>query len=213
MGERLIEALREVTPVVIDFEYTTPRGAPPEPIEVAVLTLEVHDGRLAPATRWHALMRPPEHAELTSFDINQTGITARMLADRPTAADVLADLDNRFTAGPYVLVAHHAPAEAKILFNYRAQCPNLAKIDFLDTVRLAKDLFPGIPKHGLDDLLRHLRIPSPPDRHRAMADVEVTAELFIHMINHGRWTDMRQLRSVAGCPADAAQPEQTSLFD
>ena len=52
MGERLIQALREVTPVVIDFEYTTPLGAPPEPIEVAVQALRVRDGGLERASCW-----------------------------------------------------------------------------------------------------------------------------------------------------------------
>jgi DNA polymerase III alpha subunit (gram-positive type) len=212
MGQRLIHALREVTPVVIDFEYTTPHGAAPEPIEVAVQTLCVRDEKLERTTHWEALMRPPQHAELTSFDINQTGITPGMLADRPPAADVLAKLDRQFTAGPYMLVAHHAPAEARLLYNYRQHCPTLAKVDLLDTVRLAKDLYPELPKHGLDELLRHLRIPSPPNRHRAMADVQVTTDLFIRMASNSEWTDLRHLRAVAGYPAQAAQPEQATLF-
>ncbi|HEY6424153.1 MAG TPA: exonuclease domain-containing protein [Pseudonocardiaceae bacterium] len=83
MGQRLINALTHVTPVVIDFEYTTPTGAPFEPIEVAVQTLHVRNRRLERAARWEALMRPPTHAELTPFDIGQTGITPDMLADQP----------------------------------------------------------------------------------------------------------------------------------
>lgn len=212
MGQRLINALREVTPVVIDFEYTTPTGAAPEPIEIAVQALRVRDGKLERTARWEALMRPPRHAELTTFDINQTGITPDMLADRPCAGDVLAELDRRFTAGPYVLVAHHAPAEARLLFDYREHCPNLARIDLLDTVRLARDRYPELPKHGLDDLLRHLRIPSPPHRHRAMADVQVTTDLFIRMVTTSDWADLRQLRELAGYAAQAACPEQVALF-
>jgi DNA polymerase-3 subunit epsilon len=212
MGQRLINALREVTPVVIDFEYTTPKGAAPEPIEIAVQALRVRDGTLERATRWEALMRPPQHAELTTFDINQTGITPDLLADRPSAGNVLAELDRRFTAGPYVLVAHHAPAEARLLFNYREHCPHLARIDLLDTVRLARDRYPELPKHGLDDLLRHLQIPSPPHRHRAMADVQVTTDLFIRMVTASDWVDLRQLRGLAGYAAEAAKPEQIALF-
>ncbi|MGH3885485.1 MAG: hypothetical protein ACRDSZ_02775 [Pseudonocardiaceae bacterium] len=52
MGQRLINALCEVTPVVIDFEYTTPRRHPPEPIEVAVQALHVRDGKLERTARW-----------------------------------------------------------------------------------------------------------------------------------------------------------------
>jgi DNA polymerase-3 subunit epsilon len=212
MGQRLINALCEVTPVVIDFEYTTPRGHAPEPIEVAVQALRVRDGQLDRTARWEALIRPPQHAELTTFDINQTGITPDMLAGRPYAGEVLAELDRRFTAGPYVLVAHHAPAEARLLFAYRQHCPNLARIDLLDTVRLAKNLYPELPKHGLDTLLRHLQIPSSPGRHRAMADVQVTTEVFLRMVNDADWADLRQLRRLAGYAAEAAQPEQIALF-
>ena len=212
MGQRLINALQDSTLIVIDFEYTTPPGAAAEPIEIAVQALRVHEGTLRRGASWEALMRPPRHAELTAFDTAQTGITAAMLAGQRGAGEVLATLDRRFTAGPYVLIAHHAPAEARILSAYRAHCPNLARIDLLDTVRLARNLYPQLPKHGLDDLLCHLRIPSPPDRHRAMPDVQLTTELFIRMVTDSEWADLRQLRRLAGYAAEAAAPEQAALF-
>lgn len=212
MGQRLINALAHVTPVVIDFEYTTPTGAPCEPIEVAVQALRVRDGKLERAARWEALMRPPKHAELTSFDIGQVGITPDMLAERSYAGEVLAELDRRFTAGPYLLIAHHAPAEAGLIYAYREHCPNLARIDLIDTVRLARNLYPELPRHGLDGMLRHLQIPAPANRHRAMADVQVTVELFSRMVTDADWVDLRQLRGLAGYAARAAQPEQVALF-
>ena len=212
MGQRLINALRDNTPIVIDFEYTTPPGAAPEPIEIAVQALRAHEGTLRRTASWQALMRPPQHAELTAFDTAQTGITPAMLAGRPDAGEVLAALDRRFTAGPYVLIAHHAPAEARIVSAYREHCPNLARIDLLDTVRLARNLYPALPRHGLDDLLCHLRIPSPPDRHRAMPDVQLTTELFIRMVIDSDWADLRHLRQLAGYAAEAAAPEQAALF-
>lgn len=61
-------------------------------------------------------------------------------------------------------------------------------------------------------MLRHLRIPAPVNRHRAMADVQVTVELFIRMATDADWVDLRQLRALAGYPARAAQPEQAALF-
>jgi DNA polymerase-3 subunit epsilon len=212
MGQRLIDALAHVTPVVIDFEYTTPTGAPFEPIEVAVQALHVREGQLERAAQWEALMRPPRHAELTPFDIGQVSITPDMLAERPSAGEVMAELDRRFTAGPYVLVAHHAPAEAGLIYAYREYCPNLARIDLIDTVRLARNLYPDLSRHGLDYMLRHLQIPAPANRHRAMADVQVTVELFSHMVTDADCVDLRQLRALAGYPARAAQPEQIALF-
>lgn len=106
MGQRLINALHDVTMVVIDFEYTTPSGAAPGPIEVAVQAVRARDGQLERTAAWEALMRPPVDAPLTTFDSAQTGIA--MLAKEPPAGEVLARLDGRFTAGPYVLISHHA---------------------------------------------------------------------------------------------------------
>jgi DNA polymerase-3 subunit epsilon len=211
MGQRLINALQGVTLVVIDFEYSTPAGVAPGPVEVAVQALRVRDGKLARTARWEALMRPPADAPLTPFNIEQTGITPAMLAYQPPAHEVLARLDRRFTAGPYVLIAHNAPAEARILSAYREYCPNLVRIGFIDTVRLARNLYPDLPKHGLDTVLRHLRIPMPPNRHRSMADVQLTTEVFIRMATDSNWVDLGQLRDLAGYAAEATQPEQVSL--
>jgi DNA polymerase III epsilon subunit-like protein len=212
MGQRLIEAVAGTTFVVIDFEYTTPSGASAEPIEVAAMALRVQAGQLVESGCFEALIHPPAHAAPTAADAAQTGITAAMLSDAPSAAEVLAALDRRFTAGPYVLVAHHAPAEARILTAYRQHCPHLARLDFLDTVRLARAHYPDLPRHSLDELLGHLRIAIPSGRHRAMTDVRLTAEVFRRMVADSAWATLAELRSLAGYTPASARPEQTSLF-
>lgn len=218
MGRNLIDEERfaATTFVVIDFEATTPKGYRPEPIDVAVLSLRVDRGELVETARFDALMCPPPHAPVTVFDAGQTGITAAMVATAPSAADLLAQLDRRFTRPPYLLVAHNAPTEGGILYDYRQHCPTLAGLDVLDTVRMARHLYPDLPNHKLDTLLTHLDIPIPFDRHRAMPDVEATASLFTRMIGEAdrirRWTALRELRSAAAYPAEAVRPEQASLF-
>ena len=214
MAQQLIDAIASsgVTLVVIDFEYTTPKGASPEPIEVAVQALQVRDGQLERGAAAEVLMRPPEHAALMAFDIEQTGITPEMLADVPPAGEVLAQLDRRFTSGPYLLVAHSAAAEARLLANYQQACPNLAHTDLLDTVRLARVLYPDLDRHGLDHLIFHLKMQPPANRHRAMGDVQVTTDLFIRMLQESSWADLRELRKIAGITAEATKPVQASLF-
>lgn len=161
-------------------------------------------------------MHPPQHAPLTRFDTEQTGITPAMLAGQPDATTVLAKLDARLDQPPYLLVAHNAPTEAGILYDYRTHCPRLASTDFLDTVRLARHAYPDLPSHRLDVLIHHLGIAWPADRHRAMPDVEVTAEVFRRVLEHGaasgRWRTLRQLRSDGGYPAKGGKPEQEALF-
>jgi DNA polymerase III epsilon subunit-like protein len=202
--------------VVIDFEATTPTGARPEPIDVAAIALRPTGGRLREVSRFAALMKPPDHAPITRFDTEQTGIAAAMVADQPPAGEVLARLERRLTEPPYLLVAHHAPTEAGILYDYRRHCPTLAATDFLDTVRLARVIYPDLPSHRLDVLINHLGIPRPADRHRALPDVEITVEVFTRIIEQGsqagRWRTLRQIRDHALFPAKGGKPEQDALF-
>jgi DNA polymerase III subunit epsilon len=208
------EAFRATSFVVIDFEATTPTGRRPEPIDVAAIQLNLRGGRLTETRRFSALMRPPEHAPIVAFDTDQTGITPQMVADQPPAATVLAHLDAGLTDPPYLLVAHNAPTEAGILYDYRQHCPRLAATDFLDTVRLAREVYPDLPSHRLDVLLHHCKIPRPADRHRALPDVEITVAVLLRILDDaaGRWTSLAQLQAVAGYQARANRPTQESLF-
>ncbi len=210
------ERYRATCFVVLDFEATTPTGRRPEPIDIAAIALRATAGELREVSRFAALMRPPEHAPVTPFDTEQTGITAAMVAEAPTASEVLARLDSRLTEPPYLLVAHNAPTEAGILYDYRQHCPTLAAIDFLDTVRLARIVYPNLFSHRLDVLINHLGIPRPADRHRALPDVEITVEVFRQLITEGdragRWRTLRQVREHGLYEAKGGKPEQETLF-
>jgi DNA polymerase III epsilon subunit-like protein len=211
------EEFQATTFHVIDFETTTPRGYPQEPIEVAVISLRLGSGQLAETGRFTELMRPPPHAPVTAFDTGQTGISPQMVAGCPPAGEVLARLDGLLgPAQPALLVAHNAPVEAGVLYTYRAQCPNLAVTHLIDTVRLARTVHPDLPSHGLDALMQALGIPCPADRHRAMADVQITVNLFrllLHAgIEAGLWDTLRKVRKTAGYEPKAAKPVQETLF-
>ncbi|MFI1649762.1 PolC-type DNA polymerase III [Streptomyces avidinii] len=210
-------AVREMTFIVIDFEGTTPTGHPPQPTEVAVLALKIRPGGgWERVGAFESLMKPPPFAPLTAADTQQTGITAAMLADAPTAAEALATLDSYLTAGPYLLVAHHAPVEGGMIYHRREDCPVLSAIDLIDTILLAKHLLPHLENYRLDTLLDHYKIPRPKDRHRAMADVRVTAEVFSRLIADAESTDsiqtLRSLKTTARRRAKASNPVQAGLF-
>jgi DNA polymerase-3 subunit epsilon len=203
---------------VIDFEATTPRGFRPQPIEVAVISLSLRGTGLAETARFTELMCPPGHAPVGPLDTSQTGITPQMVATVPTAAEVLAGLDTWVVKpGPRLLVAHHAPTEAGILYDYRKYCPQLAAADLLDTVRLSRVLYPDLPSHALDVVRDHLKIPPPPNRHRALPDTELTAQIFQHLMEEGSragtWSSLQQVRKLGGYKAKANQPHQEALFE
>ncbi|MEV4173316.1 3'-5' exonuclease [Nonomuraea sp. NPDC049709] len=190
------------TYLVIDFEGLTPAGRPAVPVEVAVLALRVAADGLAESWRFESLIAPPPGMAVTSYDMRLTGITAAMLATAAGPEQVMAELDRRLTAPPYRLVAHHAPTEAGIIAHQRRHCPALAGVPLLDTVRLARALYPELSSHRLDALVRYLRIEPPARRHRAMPDVLATACLFERLVadggRTGRWRALGDLDRVGG---------------
>lgn len=210
--------LRATTFVVIDFETTTPTGARPEPIDVAAVMMRLDGITWTESGRFSALMRPPAHAPITPFDTAQTGITADMVADAEPAPAALARLDNlAMTGGPYLLVAHNATTEAGILNDYHTACPTLARTNLLDTVKLARAVWPQLSSHRLDALLVHLDIPQPVNRHQAMPDVEVTSAVFARILAEGdrtrRWSTLADVRRDGLLVAKANRPQQGDLFD
>lgn len=210
-------AFAETHFIVVDFEGTTPKGAPPEPIEVAALGMQHEPGRgpVRSGFQFQSLIRPPDHTPVTQLDTAQTGITAADVADAPDAATVLRTLDEVLPGRPKVLVAHHAPVEAGIIYRYREHCPRLAYAQLICTRLLACRLRPGLPSYGLDALLAHCGIPQPAHRHRAMDDVIVTASLFRHLLTeaarHHTITTFTDLIRAAGVKPRATAPTQVEL--
>jgi len=210
-----------LTLVVIDFESLTPAGRPAEPIEVAALALRADGDELVEVGRFEELIRPPADVPVTGIDTGQTGITRSMLTTADPAAEVMARLDAKLTAPPYRLVAHHASTEAGMIAHQAAHCPVLADTPLLDTVRLAKAVLPGLGSYRLDNLLSHYGITKPPDRHRAMPDVKVTAQVLARLLAEGcaadRWRTLLELDAAAGLQPKRLTPlgpqvEQSALF-
>lgn len=211
-------AFLTTTFVIIDFEATTPAGHPAQPIEVAALALRHEEGVWKEVGRSASLIRPPAFAPVTAANTAQSGLTPEHFRQAPTPAEALGTLDRRFTAGtPYLMVAQHAATEANIIHNQRDHCPTLARIDFLDTIPLAKHLISNLANYTLDTLLRHFAIPRPADRHRADADASITAEVFMRLIEAadktGHVHDLAALVKIAGRTAKCNKPTQEGLFD
>ncbi|WP_406172230.1 PolC-type DNA polymerase III [Streptomyces sp. NBC_00996] len=217
--ERLADdpRFRDTHFVVLDFEGTTPKGLPPEPIEVAALGLKHEPGRgpVRSGFSFESFIKPPPHAPVQPLDVAQTGITPADVADAPRASIVLRALDAALPERPVLLVAHHAPVEANIIYAYREACPRLVYTRIVDTRLLAKHLKPELPVYDLDSLLAHYGIPQPESRHRAMDDVTVTAALFRALLTeaarHHKVTSVAELVRVASRTPRAAQPTQLEL--
>ena len=205
-----------VTFVVLDFETVTPKGRPPEPIELAAL--RILPGLVTdPTFKFDRLIKPPDGAPITSFDTAQTGIRAQDVERAPDASTVLREFDQLFQGMPCVLVAQNARYEASILQRFALDCPAAAALAIIDTVTLAKHVCPGLPNYKLNTLAQRFAIPVPVQRHRALPDVELTVSVFKSLVTEARTapglSTIAELEHVAVVNRPAQKEPQASLFD
>ncbi|HEU5378640.1 MAG TPA: 3'-5' exonuclease [Ktedonobacteraceae bacterium] len=177
----LLPLVRETAFMVVDFETVTPRGRPPEPLELAAMRL-LPGLVLDPDFQFSRLIRPPADVPLTAFDTQQTGIREQDIADVPDAATILHHFDECLGQDLPVLVAHNAHYEAAIFQRFAVCCPQASALSFLDTVALGKHLVPGLANYKLDTLAQHFHLPIPANRHRALPDVELTIQILQHLL-------------------------------
>lgn len=108
------------------------------------------------------------------------GITNEMVQGKPRVADVLAGFAD--FCGDLPLVAHNAPFDFKFLLEdvklHRGAAP---KGVVLDTLPLARKVFPGLPNYKLWTLVRHFNFPSG-TFHRAEEDSAYCGLLFDRIV-------------------------------
>ena len=108
------------------------------------------------------------------------GITNEMVAGKPKIAEVLADFAD--FCGDLPLVAHNAPFDFKFLLEdiklHRSTAPTGV---VLDTLPLARKVFPGLPNYKLGTLVRHFGFPCG-TFHRAEEDSTYCGLLFDRII-------------------------------
>ena len=159
---------------VIDFETTglsPAHGA--RPTEIAVVV--VSGGEIV--DRYQSLMNPgvPIPADIQAF----TGINNAMVRQAPSIREVMTRAVQFADGRP--LVAHNAAFDRKFWEASTASVRPRDSDTFLCSLLLARRLFPGTPNHKLATLVRSLGLPAAGRFHRALADAECTAHLFIRL--------------------------------
>ena len=158
---------------VIDFETTglsPAHGA--RPTEIAVV--RVRGGEIV--DRFQRLMNP---GVPIPWDIQQfTGITDAMVRRAPPVRAVMAEAVE--FAGGDPIVAHNASFDQKFWGCEVARLGGGSN-PFLCSLLLSRRVFPGVANYKLATLVRTLGLPSAGRYHRALADAECTAHLFIRL--------------------------------
>lgn len=167
--------LAEQTFVVVDLETTGGSAKHDRILEIAAV--RVVDGAIR--SRWRTFVNPG--APIPPFITGLTGITTAQVAYAPSFADVVADF-RRFL-GDGIFVAHQAAFDAGFLAQeYRRLDGGIFEPDVLCTLKLSRRLYPGLPSHSLEALIRTFGLESR-RLHRALPDALSTAEVLIRLID------------------------------
>lgn len=164
------------TVVVLDFETT---GLSPDMgdrgIEIGAVLVE--NGRIT--DRFQQLMNPGFRVD--NFIANYTGITNAMLKDAPECSSVIREFAG-FIKG-HNLVAHNASFDKKFLDAEMTEARSTYAGKFACSMLIARRLYQNAPNHKLGTLVKYKRLPTDGVFHRALADAEMTAHLWLGMLD------------------------------
>lgn len=162
--------------VVLDFETT---GLSPDhgdrAIEIGAVLIE--QGKVT--DRFQQLMNPG--FRISGFIEDYTGITQEMLDAAPPCEQVMAEFADFI--GGHNLVAHNASFDRRFLDAELGYIQRDYQGSFACSMLIARRLYQGAPNHKLGGLVAYKNIPTDGVFHRALADSEMTAKLWLLMLS------------------------------
>lgn len=170
-AERL---LAEETYVVFDVETTGLSAVYNTIIELAAV--KIKNGEII--DRFESFANP--HHPLSATIMNLTGITDDMLKEAPEVEEVLGKFKE--WTGDDILVAHNASFDMGFLnVGYKKYGLGRAENPVIDTLELARFLYPDMKNHRLNTLAKKFNIELT-QHHRAIYDTEATGYLLLTML-------------------------------
>ena len=162
------------TYIVFDVETTGLSSAYDTIIELAAVRLK--DGEIVDT--FESFANP--HHPLSETTTRLTGITDDMVQDAPEVGDMIAKFVE--FCEDAILVAHNANFDMGFFY---AACQTagveVPKYSYIDTVEMARYLYPDMRNHRLDTLAKRFDIELT-QHHRAIYDTEATAYLFVKFL-------------------------------
>ncbi|MEH6471923.1 MAG: 3'-5' exonuclease [Halopseudomonas sp.] len=164
------------TLVVLDFETT---GLSPDQgdraIEIGAVRLV--DGQIQ--DRYQALMNPGKR--VNNFIENYTGISNAMLADAPSCDEVMSEFSDYL--GDDNMVAHNASFDRRFLYAELNRIGIHSPGGFACSMLTSRRIYPDAPNHKLGTLVSYMQLPTDGVYHRALADAEMTAHLWLRILD------------------------------
>jgi DNA polymerase-3 subunit epsilon len=165
---------QQETIIVLDFE-TTGMGAARGDRVIEIGAVKINGQSIS--ERFQSLINP---GFLVSREIEQlTGIDNRMLRDAAPAEEVFSDFVRFIGSDP--LVAHNASFDRKFLEAELALLGKDRPLNFGCSLQVARRIYPNAINHKLQTLVRYKSLPVSGRFHRALADAEMAAALWLKM--------------------------------
>jgi DNA polymerase-3 subunit epsilon len=164
------------TVIIVDFETT---GMSPDHGDRAIEVGAVKLDKGEVVDRFQYLMNPG--IRINGFIEDFTGITNAMLKKAPPCEEVMGEFTDFIGDGN--LVAHNASFDRRFL---DAECCRISRNyngEFACSMLAARRVYPDAPNHKLGTLVEFNHLPSDGTFHRALADAEMTAHLWLGMLN------------------------------
>ena len=167
------------TVVVLDFETTgLSPGVGDRAIEIGAVKIE--DGEVT--DRFQELMNPGQY--VSGYIESYTGITNAMLAQARPCGEVMRDFSEFITG--YNLVAHNASFDKRFLDAELERISTDYSGQFSCSMLTARRICQQAPDHKLGTLVDFMNIPIEGVFHRALYDSEMTAKLWLAMLDDVR---------------------------
>lgn len=154
---------------IVDIETT---GGHASGAGITEVSIRIHDGTSV-RERFDSLVYPG--MPIPPYIQALTGIDDAMVARAPAFEQVAPEI-YRLLEGK-VFVAHNVQFDYSFLKHHLGMAGLALEEQKLCTVRLSRNLFPGLPSYSLGNLCRRLGI-GIRQRHRASGDCDATVELF-----------------------------------
>lgn len=159
--------------IVFDFETTGLSPGSARAIEVAAVLIEKGQVR----DRFQSLMNPGHR--VPSFIESYTGISNEMLKDAPENKKAIRDL--LLFIGNTPLVAHNASFDKRFL-EYEAKAAGKPlDVQIACSLLVSRRIYEKAPNHKLETLIEWNALSTSGKFHRALADAEMTASLWMKM--------------------------------
>jgi DNA polymerase III epsilon subunit family exonuclease len=136
--------------------------------------VRIKEGKIV--EHWTTLVKPDYNIDQENFAI--TGISNEMVKDSPKINQVLPDF-MKFIEGT-ILVAQNAEFDMKFIKRFATAFDYEITNSVMDTMVLGRKYLPELKHHDLKTLAERFNITF--NHHRALADAQATAEIFIELL-------------------------------